>query len=78
MREQFFQPTPIACRLEICRQPPDCSVPGKIRRDIFMLVKEALNNVLKHSGAREVWLKIAVRGIGHANCRPETTARDLS
>ena len=60
--EQFFQATPMACRLEICRHPPVCSVPGNIRRDIFLLVKEALNNVLKHSEAREVWLKIAVRG----------------
>jgi len=60
--EQFFHATSIACRLEICRRPPDCSVPGNIRRDIFLLVKEALNNVLKHSGASEVWLKIAVRG----------------
>jgi signal transduction histidine kinase/ligand-binding sensor domain-containing protein len=60
--EQFFEATSIACRLEICRHAPACSVPGNIRRDIFLLVKEALNNVLKHSGAREVWLKIAVRG----------------
>jgi signal transduction histidine kinase len=60
--EQFFQATSIACRLEICQSPPLCSVPGNIRRDIFLLVKEALNNVLKHSGAGEVWLKIAVRG----------------
>jgi len=60
--EQFFQPTNIACRQEICRQPPATSLPGNLRRDIFMLVKEALNNVLKHSGAKEVWLRVAVRG----------------
>ena len=60
--EHFFQPTPIHCRLEICRQPPPFVMPGKLRRDILMLVKEALNNVLKHSQAREAWLRIAVRG----------------
>lgn len=60
--EQFFQSTNIACRQEICQRPPETSVPGKFRRDIFLLVKEALNNVLKHSGATEVWLRIAVRG----------------
>ena len=37
-------------------------MPGKLRRDILLLVKEALNNVLKHSQAREVWLRIAMRG----------------
>ena len=60
--EQFFLPTPILCRQDICRQPPECMMPGKLRRDILMLVKEALNNVLKHSRAAEVWLRIAVRG----------------
>ena len=60
--EQFFQSTNIACRQEICRQPPETTLPEKLRRDIFLLVKEALNNVLKHSGAAEVWLRIAVRG----------------
>ncbi|HTL74370.1 MAG TPA: two-component regulator propeller domain-containing protein [bacterium] len=60
--EQFFQPTNIACRQEICRRPPETPLSGKLRRDIFLLVKEALNNVLKHSKATEVWLKISVRG----------------
>jgi signal transduction histidine kinase len=60
--EQFFQSTNIACRQEICRRIPEIPLPGKLRRDIFLLVKEALNNVLKHSGADEVWLRIAARG----------------
>ncbi len=60
--EQFFLATAIACRQEIGRRPAEIPLPGKLRRDIFLLVKEALNNVLKHSGASEVWLRIAVRG----------------
>jgi signal transduction histidine kinase/ligand-binding sensor domain-containing protein len=60
--EHFFQSTPILCRQEICSHPPECMMPGKLRRDIFMLVKESLNNVLKHSQASKVWLRVAVRG----------------
>jgi signal transduction histidine kinase/ligand-binding sensor domain-containing protein len=60
--EQFFQATPITCLQDICRQPPGCMMPGKLRRDILMLVKEALNNVLKHSQASEVRLRISVLG----------------
>jgi signal transduction histidine kinase len=60
--EQFFQPTAIHCRQEICQNPSAITLPGNLRRDIFFLVKEALNNVLKHSEAKEVWLRIAVRG----------------
>ena len=60
--EQFFQSTNIACRQEICRGLSEIPLPGKLRREIFLLVKEALNNVHKHSGATEVWLRIAVHG----------------
>ncbi|MEI8290071.1 MAG: two-component regulator propeller domain-containing protein [Verrucomicrobiota bacterium] len=60
--EQFFQPTNIACRQEVCRELSEIPLPGNLRRDIFLLVKESLNNALKHSGATEVWLRITVRG----------------
>jgi len=59
--EQFFQSTPVTCLQEVCPQPPECMMPGKLRRDILLLVKEALNNVLKHSRASEVRLRINVR-----------------
>lgn len=60
--EQFFLRTNIHCRQEICAQPPEITLSGDLRRDVYLLVKEALNNVLKHSGATEVWLRMAVRG----------------
>ena len=60
--EQFFLRTNINCRQEICPQPPEITLSGDLRRDVYLLVKEALNNVLKHSGATEVWLRMAVRG----------------
>jgi signal transduction histidine kinase/ligand-binding sensor domain-containing protein len=59
--EQFFRATPINCRMDIVRDLPDCSMPGNLRRDILMLVKEALNNAQKHAGASEVRLRVAVR-----------------
>lgn len=60
--EQFFLRTNINCRQEICPQPPEITLRGDLRRDVYLLVKEALNNVLKHSGATEVWLRMTVRG----------------
>ena len=59
--ELFFQSTPIHCRQQICRQPPEWVMPGNLRRDILMLAKEAFTNVLKHSRAHEVRLRIVVR-----------------
>lgn len=60
--EQFFLRTSVHYRQEICPQPPEITLPADLRRDVYLLVKEALNNVLKHSGATEVWLRMTVRG----------------
>lgn len=59
---EFFRHTTISCRQDICILPPELPVPGEIRHHIFFAFKEALTNVLKHSGATEVRVRIAVRG----------------
>jgi signal transduction histidine kinase len=33
-------------------------LPAKIRRNILAVVKEALNNAVRHSGGSEVWLRL--------------------
>lgn len=35
-------------------------MPGSIRRNLFLCIKEALNNVVKHSGANSITMKIDV------------------
>ncbi|MBO9658939.1 MAG: hypothetical protein J7527_08935 [Chitinophagaceae bacterium] len=37
---------------------PDHEVKGHVRRNIFLLVKEALHNVVKHAGASEVKIEV--------------------
>jgi signal transduction histidine kinase len=59
--EQFFRATSINCRMDIGRDLPACTMPGNLRRDILMLVKEALNNAQKHARATEVRLRVMVR-----------------
>ena len=58
---EFFRRTPIRCRQHICVNPSACSLSSELRHHIFFAVKEALNNVLKHSGATEVRVRIGVR-----------------
>ena len=60
--DDFFRRTPISCRQQICLSPPDYPLDGELRHQLFSAIKEAFTNVLKHSGATEVWLRIAVRG----------------
>src|SRR5205823_14799053 len=50
----------IAGRLEISENLPEHPLDPKLRHGIFLAFKEALNNVVRHSGATEVRLKIDV------------------
>ncbi len=59
---EFFRHTPISCRQRIGITLPDYPMPAEVRQHIFYTVKEILNNILKHSGATEVWLRIGFRG----------------
>jgi signal transduction histidine kinase/ligand-binding sensor domain-containing protein len=55
---KFFSSASIRCRLDIMPELPALPVPAAARHNLFLAVKEALHNVLKHSGAGEVWLRM--------------------
>jgi signal transduction histidine kinase len=52
----------IQCRLEAVDVLPRIPISASVRRDIFLVVKEALNNVIKHSGATEVRFALRAEG----------------
>jgi len=49
--ETFFQNSPIRCRFDIEEDLPPLPCDLGTRRNLFLAVKEALNNILKHSQA---------------------------
>lgn len=55
---EYFEETGIKCTIDIPANLPNIQVVGEIRRNVFLVVKEALNNILKHSKATEVNLKL--------------------
>ena len=57
----FLQPTPIRCRFDIGDNLPDLTCDLGVRRNLFLAVKEALNNAARHSGATELILHIQCR-----------------
>lgn len=57
--EEFLEPADIACRLDVPSRLPDFAIDSELRHNIFMTVKEAMNNAVKHSGATEIWLRIS-------------------
>jgi signal transduction histidine kinase len=58
--DRFLGVAGIALRLEGPSGSPDCSVDSRLRHQLFLAFKEALTNVVRHSGATEVHLGIQV------------------
>jgi signal transduction histidine kinase len=54
---EFFDSTPIDCLVHVA-DVPDVEMSGEKRRNIFLSVKEALNNIMKHSQASKVTIDI--------------------
>ena len=57
--EDFFRLTPIRCRLDVPAEVPQLPLGTQQRHHILLAVKEACNNVARHSGASEVWVRLA-------------------
>jgi signal transduction histidine kinase len=82
--EDFFRLTTIRCRLDVPADLPHIHLPMQHRHHLLMGVKEACNNVARHSEASEVWLRmtladqefrIMVEDNGRG-FRPESTSED--
>ena len=58
--QEFFQGSPIACTLDIPLQLPAMPLSADVRHNLFLAVKEALNNIVKHAGASAVKIQLSV------------------
>ncbi len=56
--DECFENTTVRCWQEIPTDLPKLPLRADVRHNVFLAVKEALNNVLKHSRATEVWLRL--------------------
>ena len=55
---ELFEGSPTRCRLDVPDELPARPLPPDVRHNIFLIVKEALTNILRHAGASEVHLQI--------------------
>jgi signal transduction histidine kinase len=60
LMSNVFEPSGIRWRLD-ASQTTDISLDGERRRHLFLILKEALNNVARHAGATQVVVKIHVQ-----------------
>jgi signal transduction histidine kinase len=56
--ERLFAGTSIRYLCDLPITLPDLPLSPEVRNNVFLAVKEALANALKHSGAGEVWLRV--------------------
>ena len=70
---RFFEPAAIECRLCFPSNLPRCILTAEFRRELFLVFKEALHNVLRHAranwveislSAQEGWLEIVIQDNG--------------
>jgi signal transduction histidine kinase/ligand-binding sensor domain-containing protein len=57
---EFLQQANIRCVLDLPDHPPERPVSAELRHSLFLIVKEALNNVVRHAQAGEVRLQISL------------------
>ncbi|HWF20153.1 MAG TPA: two-component regulator propeller domain-containing protein, partial [Verrucomicrobiae bacterium] len=56
--ERLLTMKSIRCRFDVPDQLPSCFISSEVRHNVFLTVRESLNNVIKHSGATEVWFRL--------------------
>jgi signal transduction histidine kinase len=58
--EEFLSSSGISCRFDVPVSLPVIVLEGRVRHDLFLAVKETLNNIVRHSGATEVEFRLAL------------------
>jgi len=58
--EDYLRLARIACRLDVPERLPDVSFSTDVRHNLFLVVKEAVNNIVKHAAASAVWIRVKV------------------
>ena len=54
----YLHSAKIRCRLDVPMDVPPIPLPPEVGHHLYLAVKESLHNIVKHSGATEVWLRL--------------------
>ena len=60
--DEFFEYTPMRCWQDVPSTFPSMPLRADVRHNVFLAVREAFNNALKHSHGTEVWLRMNLEG----------------
>ncbi|MBE0648958.1 MAG: hypothetical protein IH596_14395 [Bacteroidales bacterium] len=51
---EYLEPTSVSCVFDLPAEMPNLSLSVEVRRNVYLVVREAIHNVVKHAGATEV------------------------
>jgi signal transduction histidine kinase len=55
---EYLEPTNIDCTFDLPEILPNKSLTVEVRRNVYLVVRESLHNVVKHSGASKIWISM--------------------
>jgi signal transduction histidine kinase/ligand-binding sensor domain-containing protein len=58
--EDFLRTAGIRCRMDFPAAVPAMQIEAELRYNLFLALKETLNNIVKHAQASEVWLRLSL------------------
>jgi signal transduction histidine kinase len=56
---EFLEPCPVKCVFHVPENFPGMNLRVEVRRNLYLIVREALNNIVKHAKANEVEISMA-------------------
>ena len=57
---EYLANSSVLCRFKVPIACPDLTIDGKVRHEVFMVVKETLNNIVRHAEAKEVKFQMTI------------------
>jgi signal transduction histidine kinase len=57
---EYLRLTGMLCRQDFPEEIPDWPVNSGVRHHLLLAFKEVLQNIVKHSGATEIWLRVVI------------------
>lgn len=60
--QEHFRLAGIRCRFDVPDPLPELKLNSALRHHLFLAAKEALQNIVKHSGASEAWIRVNMEG----------------
>jgi signal transduction histidine kinase len=59
--QEYLSVANIRCRFDVPSELPPYVLPAEVRHNLFLAIKEALHNIVKHAQASEVNMRLVVR-----------------